>query len=219
MCGRYTLTKTGEMPEFFEISEVRLPPRFNIAPTQDVPVIRSSDGARKLDLLRWGLVPRWAKDPSIGARMINSRLETVEEKPSFRVPFQRQRCIVPADGFFEWRNDPGGKQPYYFTMKSGAVFGLAGLWDSCKREGEILETFSIITCEANSTVSPVHHRMPVILPRELFSSWLDPTVQGGELKHLLGPYPAEEIASSPVSRFVNNARNDSPECITPIQEA
>jgi putative SOS response-associated peptidase YedK len=217
MCGRYTLTQTGQLPAVFEISEIRIPPRFNIAPTQEVPVVRLSDEkGRYLDSLKWGLVPRWSKDPSLGARMINARSETVEKKPSFREAFRQRRCLVPADGFYEWKKSPGSKQPYFIGMSDRSVFAFAGLWEYFSKDGRELETFTILTCKPNNLLSEIHDRMPVILPRESFSSWLDPRRDSSSLKSLLAPYSAEEMTAYRVSRLVNNPRNDVPECVEPV---
>lgn len=213
------MAQTESFPEMFEISDVRLPPRFNIAPTQDAPVVRQDDdGTRMLVLLRWGLIPSWAKDISMGARMINARSETVEEKPVFRAAFRRRRCLVPADGFFEWRKEGAAKQPYYFSMKGGNPFAFAGLWDAYESPDAYLETYTILTCEANETVEPIHHRMPVILPPDLYAKWLQPGSPEGELKALLRPYPEDDLQVYPVSRMVNSPSNDSPLCIQRFKE-
>ena len=217
MCGRYTLTQTGQLPAVFEISEVRIPPRFNIAPTQEVPVVRlSEERGRYLDSLKWGLVPGWAKDPSIGARMINARSETVDKKPSFRDAFRQRRCLVPADGFYEWKKLPRAKQPYFIGMGDRSVFAFAGLWECFERADQELETFTILTCEPNTLLSNIHDRMPVILPRETYSAWLDPKTDPTDLSSLLIPYPAVNMTSFPVSKLVNSPRNDTPHCIEPV---
>jgi putative SOS response-associated peptidase YedK len=214
MCGRYTLAQTGQLPMVFEISEIRIPPRFNIAPTQEVPVVRlSREKGRYLDSLKWGLVPHWSKDSSVGARMINARSETVEKKPSFRDAFRQRRCLVPADGFFEWKKAPGGKQPYFIGMSDRSLFAFAGLWEYFARAGEELETFTILTCEPNALLSQIHDRMPVILARQSYGRWLDPDTDAKILHSLLAPYPAEEMTTYPVSKLVNSPRNDVPACI------
>lgn len=232
MCGRYTLTTPGDLvAEIFELAE---PPetvaRYNIAPTQEVATVRSADGGeagdRELALLRWGLVPHWAKDPSIGNRMINARAETVAEKPAFRSSFKRKRCLVLADGFYEWQKVAGGsKQPWYFRLESAEPFAFAGLWARWKpkgegEEGEPIETCTILTTDANDLVEPVHHRMPVILEPDAYATWIDPTVDEREpLEALLRPFDPARMVAYPVSTRVNSPANDDPEVIDPIGDA
>jgi len=221
MCGRFTLwLQFGDLvkafpgltfPEF-------LPPRYNIAPTQDVAVV-SNDGLEQVQLFRWGLVPFWAKDPSIGNRMINARAETVAEKPAYRAAYRRRRCLVLADGFYEWRKEPGSrtKTPMYIHFASGEPFAFAGLWEVWRPDDTPLFTYTIITTEPNALLEPIHNRMPVILPREAYDRWLDPAEQrSGSFSDLLVPYPAEELAAYPVSTYVNSAGNDSPVCVEPV---
>ena len=219
MCGRFTLTPglTILQRRFsFAAEQLSLNPRYNLAPGQNAPVV-VGEGARVLKLMRWGLVPSWAKDTSIGYKMINARAETVAEKPSFKRPLQRRRCLVLADSFFEWRKVPGEKTklPLRFVLKSREPFAFAGLWDTwIKPEGDELQTFTIITTEANELVQPVHHRMPVILPQEHEDAWLDPDNRDTQkLTALLKPYPTEEMEAYPVATLVNSPKNDSPECI------
>jgi len=166
-------------------------------------------------MLRWGLVPSWAKDPSIGVRMINARAETIAEKPSFRSAFKHRRCLIPTDGYYEWAKAGKKKQPYFIRMKDRQPFAMAGLWESWKSpEGETIETFTIITCEANSMMKPFHHRMPVILDEELWGEWLDPENNDVDrLKGYLVPYDSSKMEAFPVSPLVNNPRNDSPQCV------
>jgi putative SOS response-associated peptidase YedK len=224
MCGRFTLrTPLSTLIQQFQLAEspqVQLPLRFNIAPTQDVAAIRvaAAGGPRQLGLLRWGLIPSWAKDPAMGARMINARAETVSEKPSFRAAFRRRRCLVPADGFYEWKKIGRKKQPYYFRRRDDRPFALAGLWeqwwDNRERDGEPLETCTIITTEANELSQPIHDRMPVILDATDYDLWLDPDAQDKEpLQALLQPYDASQLRADPVSTHVNNVRHDDPQCI------
>jgi putative SOS response-associated peptidase YedK len=165
-------------------------------------------------MLRWGLVPSWADDPGIGARMINARSETAPEKPSFRSAFRRRRCLIPVDGFYEWKRENGSKQPYYFRIDGGRPFAFAGLWESWNKDGEI-RSCTILTTTANDLVEEIHERMPVILPRDRYDAWLDPEAEGEELAALLVPYPGDDLEAYPVSRFVNSPGNDDPRCIEP----
>ncbi|MBA2715307.1 MAG: SOS response-associated peptidase [Rubrobacteraceae bacterium] len=218
MCGRYTLsTPVGKLAEEFGLTG-KLPdlqPSYNVAPTREVPAVVSGDGGRRLELLRWGLIPSWADDPGIGSRMINARSETVAEKPSFRRAFKKSRCLMLADGFYEWRKENGGKQPYYVRMKSGQPFAFAGLWESWnKGEGGRIHSCAIITTDANDLMREIHHRMPVIMPPEYYELWLDPAVsEPEELLPLLEPYPAADMEAYPVSRRVNSPSNDEPSCV------
>lgn len=210
-----------------------LPPRYNIAPTQQVAVVRVVDGTgenpgtRGLVQMRWGLIPHWAKDASMAAKMINARAETVAEKPSFRGAVKERRCLVPADGFYEWRMEDGRKQPFRIGMKGGAVFAFAGLWESWVAtatgagltEGETVETVTIVTTEANEKLRPIHARMPVIMPPESFDGWLDPANDAQIACALLQTYPAEPMAFYRVSQAVNNVRNDDPSCVAPLNAA
>jgi putative SOS response-associated peptidase YedK len=218
MCGRYTLATPGaEVAGAFGLDAVPdLPPRYNIAPTQPVAAVRAGAGGRELVLLRWGLVPSWAGDLSIGQRLLNARAETLTEKPAFRSAFARRRCLVPADGFYEWAAAAGKKQPIHFRLRSGGVFALAGLWERWQPPGgAVVESCSIVTTEANELVRPVHERMPAILDPALFEAWLDPGRDGKGLLDWLRPLPAEKMAAVPVSRYVSNARNEGPACLAP----
>lgn len=220
MCGRYTLTASAaQVAEQFGLDVApQLAPRYNIAPTQAVPAIRAGSQGRELAMLRWGLVPFWAKDPAIGAKMINARAETAAEKPAFRAALRQRRCIIPADGFYEWRQAPGGKQPLYFRVGAGAPFGLAGLWESWRSPGgEQIQSCTILTTRANDLVAPAHDRMPVILDPADYALWLDPEMRDpGPLDHLLAPFPAEAMDVYPVSKAVNRVANDSPDLIAPL---
>jgi putative SOS response-associated peptidase YedK len=223
MCGRYTLTnEITLLAERFGFAPppVALAPRYNIAPTQDAPVVITGAGARQLDLMRWGLVPRWAKDTTIGSRMINARAETVAEKPSFREPFKRQRCLVVADGFYEWRKNPGGrgKTPMRFVMRERGPFAMAGLWDEWKPPDTApLRTFTIITTGANNLLRPVHDRMPVILRPEDEAAWVDTAFRDvKKLRDLLKPYKNEAMEGYEVSVKVNSGGNEGPECVEPV---
>lgn len=216
MCGRYTLAApVNELVEQFDIDEYpsSITTSYNIAPTQEVAAVIAEDEKRKLEMLRWGLVPAWADDPSIGNRMINARSETVAEKPSFRKAFKDRRCLVLSDGFYEWRRTPDGKQPYYIHMKDGSPFAFAGLWESW-RDAQEIRSCTIITTEANELVGDIHNRMPVILAPEDYSLWLDPDFREREaLTSLLRPYPNDAMEAYPVSRRVNSPSNNVPDCI------
>ncbi len=218
MCGRFSRsTPTPVLIEQFELlAAPDLPPRYNIAPTQDVAVVRGAP-ERELVLLRWGLVPSWADDPTIGNRLINARSETAASKPSFRSAFRQRRCLVLADGFFEWQSVAGKKQPLYFCLRDGVPFAFAGLWDRWEGEDRTIQSFTILTTSANDLVRPTHDRMPVILDRKDYASWLDPHVQESQHLHeLLRPYPCEQMTSYPVSPRVNSPRYDDASCVAPL---
>ena len=218
MCGRYTLASpTERLAEEFGVdaSSIELAPNYNVAPTQKVAAVLEDGGRRRLEVLRWGLIPPWADDPGIGSRMINARSETAPGKPSFRRAFRERRCLIPADGFYEWQRTNGAKQPYYIHMEDGRPFAFAGLWESwSKGEGEI-RTCTILTTGANALVGEVHDRMPVILAHDAYDVWLDPASERDELTGLLAPYPEDEMEAYPVSRFVNSPSNNNPRCIEP----
>ena len=217
MCGRYAQRADPKrLAKEFKVSEVPgVRPRYNIAPTQEVLAVRESPDGREMTFLKWGLIPSWAKDAAIGAKLINARSETVEEKPSFRDAFRRRRCLIPADGFYEWRKEGGRKQPYFFRHKEERPFGFAGLWDRWEGEdGQVINSCTILTTEANGVLRPVHDRMPVILRPEDYEPWLE----AGErerslLRELLRPYPEEEMTGYPVSPAVNSTRGGGPELI------
>jgi putative SOS response-associated peptidase YedK len=218
MCGRYSLiVDASVLAGVFEINPpAGLKPRFNIAPTQTVPIVRAGrEAPREWTEVRWGLVPSWAKDPKIGARMINARGETVAEKPSFRSAVTRRRCLIPADGFYEWVKTDSGKQPHYIHFEDGRAFAFAGLWESWhKGNDEPLDTCTIITTTPNDLVAGLHDRMPVILPPEIFTEWLTPDpLAPDRLKDLLAPHPATNMEAYPVSIHVNKPANDDPECV------
>jgi len=202
-------------------------PRFNIAPTQDAPVVRQRTEPKRertLQFLRWGLIPSWAEDIKIGARLINARGETVAAKPSFRSAFRKRRCLVPADGFYEWRADGKAKQPYLIARRDGASFAFAGLWERWTpkekpAEPAFIDSYTIVTTEANTLLKPLHERMPVILAPEHYASWLDPEAAEADLLALLRPAPEELLHYFPVSRRVNAARVDVPELIEPTGPA
>jgi putative SOS response-associated peptidase YedK len=221
MCGRFTLTS----PVQAVASQFNLPdmpafePRYNIAPTQPVAAVRAAGEAmvRTLVMLHWGLIPFWAKDPEVGARLINARSETVAEKPAFREAFRRRRCLVLADGFYEWQKQDGGKQPYYIHLRDGTPFAFAGLWERWNGPEGSVESCTLLTTQPNELMRPLHNRMPVILEPKDYDLWIDPGIRQTDLLlPLLYPYPAEQMAAFPVSRRVNNPDNDDPQCIVPL---
>lgn len=219
LCGRFTLTEgIHELQSQLNFSfEGEISPRYNIAPSQNILAVAAGKGGRQAAELRWGLIPFWAKDPKIGYKMINARSEGIESKPSFRDAFKQRRCLILADGFYEWKKTADGKQPYRFILKEGRPFAFAGLWE--RWEGPDAPVFSctIITTEPNSVTEEVHDRMPVILKSSDYDTWLNPREKDlGKLKELLVPYPAEEMESYPVSTLVNSPKNELAELISPL---
>ncbi len=222
MCGRFTLTagkkKLAESFAEFEPPE-QLAPRYNIAPSQPIAVV-ANNGENKVEFFQWGLIPSWAKDPKIGNRMINARSETLAEKPSFRNAYKRRRCLILADGFYEWHKNPDKtKTPMYIQLESRDPFAFAGLWELWHSpDGDHLLSCTIITTQPNAFMANIHNRMPVILPRQAYKQWLDPAEHKSteQLQALLVPYPAKEMTAHPVSTTVNNPRNDVPDCIEPV---
>jgi putative SOS response-associated peptidase YedK len=209
------------LARMFGVDDVpSLAPRYNIAPSQDILAVRTArgGGSREIALLHWGFIPRWAKDPGLGGGMINARAETLSEKPSFRNAFRDRRCLVPADGFYEWRRLSGRKQPYYITLRDGGPFAIAGLWE--RREGEdgsVLESCALITTAANDLLMPVHDRMPAIVPPKAYDLWLDAGVrEARSLAALLRPFPSGEMSAVAVGPRVNDPRHESPDCIVPL---
>ena len=222
MCGRFTITLE---PAFFqqELDLGKVPskwtPRYNTAPSQNIPVV-TNPSARDVVMLRWGLIPSWAKDPAIGSRMINARSETIQEKPSFMNAFKQQRCLILADGFYEWQKSSHRgmpKTPYYFQLAEGAPFAFAGIWETWRSpEGDPIRSCSIITFPPNDLVASVHNRMPVMLDKTTCWNWL--TEQSTDaLQAMLAPYPAEKMRAHPVGLAVNNPHNDSSECVQPLK--
>lgn len=214
MCGRYTLRAAPEvLAEWFDLGEVPpWAPRFNIAPTQPVPVVRLEHGARVLTPMRWGLIPSWADDPKIGSRLINARAETVATKPAFRAAFKQRRCLMLADGFFEWQKAGGKKQPFHIRLKDGAPFAFAALWEQWHApEDKVIDSCALVTTEASDLIKPIHDRMPVILDREACARWLDPTASKPE--EILRPFRSEALIACPIGTWVNDARHDDPRCL------
>ena len=225
MCGRYSLTVTpDELCRLCGIdNKLNLRPRFNVAPTQAAPVVRKTRGERKMDMLRWGLIPSWSKDAAIASKLINARGETVAEKPSFRSAYESRRCLVPVDGFYEWRTEGGKKQPFRIGFREGKPFAFAGLWESwtvpegLKDTGDTVETFTIVTTNANPKLVPIHHRMPVIVDPTDYELWLE----GGsdEANAVIKPFSQDDMAFYRVSTRVNNVRNDDEACVEPLKKA
>jgi putative SOS response-associated peptidase YedK len=222
MCGRYSLTTPLEaVRRLFgvEAGGGNLEPRWNIAPTQAAPVVRADPaGVRALTMLRWGLVPAWSKNASGAAKMINARADTVAEKPAYRAAFRRRRCLVPADGFYEWKAAGRERQPYRIAFDDGRAFAFAGLWERWEKAPDgPLETFTILTTDANATLLPLHHRMPVILQPDEHAAWLD--AERSLERALLAPRPLPGLAWFPVDRRVNDVRNDDAGCVRPLDAA
>ncbi|MBI1743431.1 SOS response-associated peptidase [Candidatus Acetothermia bacterium] len=219
MCGRFTLKSDPEEIEetFGAKVPVNYAPHYNIAPTQDVLVLLG-DGSPRIEAFRWGLIPSWAKDEKIGNKLINARAETIFEKPSFRSAVKSRRCLVIADGFYEWRQTELGKRPMHIRLKSKEPFGFAGLWESWNSpEGKVIKTCTIVTTDPNELMKAIHNRMPVILSKELQEIWLDAKLKTqAELELVLQAYPAKEMEAYEVSRLVNSPTNDKPECVEPV---
>lgn len=222
MCGRFTLFEPDRVlaREFGVSGFETMKPRYNIAPSQPVAAVRLDRGGkgRELAMLRWGLIPSWTKDPGIGSRMINARAETVREKPAFRNAFRRRRCLIPSSGFFEWKKKERGKQPYYIRMRDGRPMAFGGLWDRWEGpDGNAVETCSILTTLANSVLVPIHDRMPVIMPADLYARWLDPSAPDDDsLASALVPFPPDEMIAFPVGTRVNSPAVDDEGCIAPL---
>lgn len=222
MCGRFTQFHSAQaIAKAFQLADVpELDPHYNIAPTQAIAAVLqpAPKAERQFRFFRWGLIPSWSKDLAIGARLINARAETVAEKPSFRSAFRHRRCLIPADGFYEWQRQESQKQPFYFHLQDHQPFAFAGLWEQWQSpDGEAVETCTILTTTANEILESVHDRMPVILASEDYNTWLDPELQtASQLQPLLRPYPADQMVAYPVSRAVNRASFDAPNCIQPL---
>jgi putative SOS response-associated peptidase YedK len=225
MCGRFTLTDPdADLAVQFNLPEIPdLAPRYNIAPTQPVAAVRLNveSAAREMVLFHWGLIPFWAKDPGIGARMINARAETAAEKPAFRAAFKRRRCLVVADGFYEWQKQDGPKQPFFIYLHDRRPFAFAGLWEHWEGgDGSVVESCTLLTTQPNELVRPLHNRMPVILHPRDYDLWLDLEVQdAARLQPLLRPFPSAEMEAHAVSRRVNRPENDDPAIVEPVPQA
>jgi putative SOS response-associated peptidase YedK len=219
MCGRFVITSAPEaLRKLLGYKEQpNFPPRYNIAPTQPIPVVRLDQGERHFTLMRWGLIPSWVKDPKQFALLINARLEGIAEKPSFRAAMKRRRCLIPADGFYEWQKRGKTKQPYFIRARNRAPFAFAGLWETwADRDGGEIETAAIVTCAANKTLAPVHERLPVIVPPEHYDAWLDSDKnEAKQAAALIGPAPEDFLEAYEISTRVNSVKNDRAENLDP----
>jgi putative SOS response-associated peptidase YedK len=220
MCGRFALFASGdEVAQHFQLAETPLfEPRYNIAPTQPVAAVRTTTAGRSLALLRWGLIPSWATDPTIGYKLVNARSETVAEKPSFRSAFKQRRCLIPASAFYEWQKTGArSKQPYCIRPRDGGLFALAGLWERWHDpHGEQVETCTILTTEANDLIRSLHDRMPVILDPSAEALWLDPRSPADVLRSLFRPFANEGMEAFPVTPWVSDAKHEGPRCVEPM---
>jgi putative SOS response-associated peptidase YedK len=220
MCGRYTVTSAPEaIRALFRYAEQpNFPPRYNVAPTQPIPIVRLVEGKRQFALVRWGLLPSWVKDPKGFTLLINARGESAAEKPAFRAAMKRRRCLIPADGFYEWQKAGERKRPFYVRAKSGKPLAFAGLWETWTGpNGEELETGTIVTTAANKTLAPIHDRMPVIVPQDGFDLWLDTAnVDAKTAAALIAPAPENLLEAFEISTAVNRVANDNPKLIEPV---
>lgn len=222
MCGRYSIFAEAKKLEKRFNAELTndLTPHYNAAPTQTLPIITNAEGERKIEFFHWGLIPSWAENPAIGSKMLNARSETLTEKPSFKKALEKRRCLVLADGFYEWKTEGKKKQPVRTSLKSGEMFAMAGLWENWtdKETGEVIHSFTIITTEANDLLKPIHDRMPVILSPKNEEIWLDNELPTEQLLKVLKPYPADELKVENVSKSVNNAAYDDCSILLPDAE-
>ncbi|MDQ0484087.1 SOS response-associated peptidase [Guptibacillus hwajinpoensis] len=223
MCGRFSLTtELDQLIERFQIEQMSIDdyvPRYNIAPSQQIPAVIKADGGNRLGTLRWGLIPFWAKDASISNKLINARSETAHEKASFKHALKRRRCLLLSDGFYEWKREDNRKVPMHIQVKRGEPFAMAGLWEKWKSGNEAVYTCTILTTGANELMENIHTRMPVILKKEMEDLWLDSDVNDVTiLENVMQPFPSKEMNAYEVSTLVNSPTNDEPECIVPIEE-
>ncbi|HEY0222944.1 MAG TPA: SOS response-associated peptidase [Pseudolabrys sp.] len=220
MCGRYTIVAPPQvLRDLFRYAEQpNFPPRYNVAPAQPIPIVRVVNGARHFALVRWGLLPSWVKDPKKFSLLINARGESVTEKPAFRAAMRRRRCLIPTDGFYEWKASGSRKQPYYVRATSGEPFAFAGLWETwIGPNGEELETAAIVTTAANKTLEPIYDRMPVVVPPDQFDLWLDHSTEDvGAAVALIQPAPENLLEAYPVATDVNRVANDNPKLLEPV---
>lgn len=223
MCGRYLITSTPEaMRQLFAyLEQPNFPPRYNVAPTQPIPIVRLHEGKRQFALVRWGLIPAWVKDPKTFSLVLQARSDTVLDKPSFKNAMKRRRCLIPADGFYEWNEDTTPRKPYVVLPKDRRPVAFAGIWESWMGpNGEELETAAVITTDANKTLHPIHHRMPVVIPPEAFDFWLDCRhVDENSAAALLVPAPEDLFEAHEISPAVNRVANDYPDLIKPVKKA
>ena len=221
MCGRYSLTAPWQDVQNMFLAEGEpFEARFNIAPTQEAPVIRQWDKGRHLEHLKWGLIPSWAKEEAMGSRLINARSETAAEKPSFRSSFRRRRCLVPANGFYEWRGltPAKKKQPYHIQNTHTEVFAMAGLWSHwTSPEGRSVDSFTILTTAATDSLQAIHHRMPMVLPTDRWDLWLDPQLQETEVLLALLQDPVDHWTTTAVQTYINKASHEGPQCLIPVE--
>lgn len=222
MCGRFALPNPEELASHFNLkTTLDIAPRFNITPSQDIVAVRLFPGTpnRELIMLKWGLVPFWAKDKKIGYKMINARAESVADKPAFRAAFRQRRCLIPALGFFEWLHTTNAKQPYFIRLKEADILAFAAMWEHWQGEnGETIESCTIITTGANHIVSNIHDRMPAIIEPGQYENWLDPHADQEALLPLLKPFPDQQMVAYPVGMGVNNPKNDNPDCLLEIKD-
>ena len=221
MCGRFTLhTPAAQIRESFNLPDLparELKPRYNIAPNQDVAIIRDTGTGREMVMARWGLIPGWSKESRTKYSTINARIESVAEKPTYRTPFKRRRCLIPADGFYEWKQDAGNKVPHHIRMQDGKVFAFAGLWDHWEGEDADIESCTIIVMPANEVMQPIHERMPAIIAQQDYDVWLDSSVTDKqEIMQYLNSGPSIQLTAYPVSTRVNSAKNNDEGCIRPV---
>lgn len=219
MCGRFTLHTPPEyLRKHFDVEEVpEVAESYNVAPSRPVAAVRTAGRRREMVLMRWGLLPAWAKEAKTAYSMINARAETVADKPAYCAAFRHRRCLIPADGFYEWKPSARGKQPYYIRMQDERVFAFAGLWERWERGGDVIESCAIIVTGANDTIRPVHERMPVIIEPPDYMAWLDPEMQGpDDIRQYLRPYPAAAMIAYPVGQRVNSPVNNDAQCIAPV---
>ena len=220
MCGRFTLlTPEAQIRKTFHLpigEQLSLNPRYNIAPSQHIPIVRDTEEGHELALAKWGLVPHWSKESKTKYSTINARIETVAEKPTYRTPFKSKRCLIPADGFYEWKIINSHKIPHYIRMRKGGVFAFAGIWDRWEDEGQILDSCSIIVMPANEVMKPLHERMPVIIAPAHYDLWLDQRItEKDEIMGYLNSAPSSSLKFYPVSPWVNSPKHDDERCIQP----
>lgn len=223
MCGRFSLTtELDDLLERFQIEQMSIDdyaPRYNIAPSQQIPAVIKADSGNRLGTLRWGLIPFWAKDASISNKLINARSETAHEKASFKHALKRRRCLLLSDGFYEWKREDDRKVPMHIQVKKGEPFAMAGLWEKWKSGGETFYTCTILTTSANELMENIHSRMPVILEKDMEDLWLDPELDDiNVLRNCMRPFSSENMNAYEVSPLVNSPKNDEPECIVPIED-